>query len=316
MRIIRRYMFLFILIGIAVAAYLTYNTYGNWSFALQLRGKRIVAFGLVAIAVSFSTITLQTLTQNRYLTPGILGLDQLYVLIQTILFFFLGGIRMLSQETPFVFLFSILATGTLSSVIIQTFYKKANNQLFLLLMAGMISGTMFTSISSFLQVIMDPNEYDLLQGRLFASFSNVNSQHLLLAAGIILIGLIGLSLLIPELNVMVLGVRNAKSLGLSVSMIQKSCLFLLSLLSGTATALVGPSVFLGFVVATIAYQLFPTYKHGTLFVGSALLGFLLLVGGQFFVEQVFQWNTTINTVIQFLGGIFFLGKLVKERKGQ
>ncbi|WP_369671507.1 iron chelate uptake ABC transporter family permease subunit, partial [Enterococcus faecium] len=99
-----------------------------------------------------------------------------------ILFFFLGGIRMLSQETPFVFLFSILATGTLSSVIIQTFYKKANNQLFLLLMAGMISGTMFTSISSFLQVIMDPNEYDLLQGRLFASFSNVNSQHLLLAA--------------------------------------------------------------------------------------------------------------------------------------
>ena len=27
---------------------------------------------------------------------------------------------------------------------------------------------------------------------------------------------------------------------------------------------------LGFVVATIAYQLFPTYKHGTLFVGSAL----------------------------------------------
>ncbi len=42
---------------------------------------------------------------------------------------------MLSQETPFVFLFSILATGTLSSVIIQTFYKKANNQLFLLLMA-------------------------------------------------------------------------------------------------------------------------------------------------------------------------------------
>ena len=85
---------------------------------------------------------------------------------------------MLSQETPFVFLFSILATGTLSSVIIQTFYKKANNQLFLLLMAGMISGTMFTSISSFLQVIMDPNEYDLLQGRLFASFSNVNDSRI------------------------------------------------------------------------------------------------------------------------------------------
>jgi iron complex transport system permease protein len=316
MKFVRRYLVLILLIVLAVSAYLLYNTYGNWTFALQLRGKRVVAFGLVAIAASFSTITLQTLTQNRYLTPGILGLDQLYVLIQTLLFFFVGGIQMLSQETPLVFLFSILATGVLSSLIIQTFYRKANNQLFLLLMAGMISGTMFSSVSSFLQVIMDPNEYDLLQGRLFASFSNVNSQHLLLAAGIIFIGIIGLSLIIPELNIMVLGARNAKSLGVSVAVLQKSSLFLLSLLSGTATALVGPSVFLGFVIATIGYQLFPTYKHGTLFVTTALIGFFLLVGGQFMVEQVFQWNTTINTVIQFLGGIFFLGKLIKERKGQ
>ncbi len=37
-------------------------------------------------------------------------------------------------------------------------------------MSGMILGTLFGSVSTFLQVIMDPNEYDLLQGRLFASF--------------------------------------------------------------------------------------------------------------------------------------------------
>ncbi len=184
-------------------------------------------------------------------------------------------------------------------------------------MAGMISGTMFTSISSFLQVIMDPNEYDLLQGRLFASFSNVNSQHLLLAAGIIFNWADWIIAIDSRIECYGLGCSKCKKfrpIGFNdPEELSFSCCLLLS---GTATALVGPSVFLGFVVATIAYQLFPTYKHGTLFVGSALLGFLLLVGGQFFVEQVFQWNTTINTVIQFLGGIFFLGKLVKERKGQ
>ncbi|HAB97015.1 MAG TPA: iron ABC transporter permease, partial [Enterococcus sp.] len=40
----------------------------------------------------------------------------------------------------------------------------------------------------------------------------------------------------------------------------------------------------------------------------------LLVGGQFLVEQVFQWQTTIGTVIQLLGGIFFISKLLLERK--
>ncbi len=41
-------------------------------------------------------------------------------------------------------------------------------------MSGMILGTLFGSVSTFLQVIMDPNEYDLLQGRLFASFGKIS----------------------------------------------------------------------------------------------------------------------------------------------
>lgn len=155
----KKLFLLFFLILCAATAYLTYNTYGNWSFAFVLRGRRIFAFALVAIAISFSTITLQTVTSNRYLTPGILGLDQLYVLVQTLCFFFIGGIQMLSQETAAMFLFSVSLTAILGSLLIGFFYQKAVNGLFLLLMAGMVCGTMFSSLSTFLQVLMDPNEY-------------------------------------------------------------------------------------------------------------------------------------------------------------
>ena len=310
----KKLFLLFFLILCAATAYLTYNTYGNWSFAFALRGRRIFAFALVAIAISFSTITLQTVTSNRYLTPGNLGLDQLYVLVQTLCFFFIGGIQMLSQETAAMFLFSVSLTAILGSLLIGFFYQKAVNGLFLLLMAGMVCGTMFSSLSTFLQVLMDPNEYDLLQGRLFASFGNINTQHLLIAAVIILIGCSCLILLIPELNLLHLGSGQAKSLGVPVQWLHRGILFLIALLTGTATALVGPAVFLGFVVATITYQLFSTYRHGWLFAGGSLIGFLLLVGGQFLVEQVFQWQTTIGTVIQLLGGVFFISKLLLERK--
>ncbi|KAF1306004.1 iron chelate uptake ABC transporter family permease subunit [Enterococcus saccharolyticus] len=306
---------LLLLISIAIILlYLTYNTYGNWEFALKLRGKKILAFLFVSLATSVSTIAFQTITRNQFLTPGILGLDNLYILIQTLLFFFVGGVTMLSQESIWMFGANIAAMTVLSVLFISFFMDKVTGNLFLLLMVGMISGTLFSSISTFVQVLMDPNEYDLLQGRLFASFSNVNVQHLLVAAGIIFISVGILWYVSPELDIMHIGRDHAVNLGIAVNKLQTLCLFCIALLTGTATALVGPTIFLGFIVATISYRLFATYQHKKLFIGSFLLGIILLVGGQFLVEQVFQWNTTISIVIQFAGGIFFLGKILSERK--
>ena len=89
---------------------------------------------------------------------------------------------------------------------------------------------------------------------------------------------------------------------------------MIALRAGPASALVGPTVFVGFVVVTITYQVIPTFRHGLLFLGGTLIAFLLLVFRQFFVEQVFGWTITVNTVIQFLGGLFFISKLILERK--
>ncbi len=79
---------LFVLL--VIMSYLTINTYGNWQFAWALRSKKIVAFLLVALATSSATISFQTITQNQFLTPSVLGLDSLYVLVQTVLFFIVG----------------------------------------------------------------------------------------------------------------------------------------------------------------------------------------------------------------------------------
>lgn len=54
----------------------------------------------------------------------------------------------------------------------------------LILLICMTLGTFFRSLSTFLQVLMDPNEYDKLQSKLFASLQNVNQEVLYLAVGI------------------------------------------------------------------------------------------------------------------------------------
>ncbi|MHC5228615.1 iron chelate uptake ABC transporter family permease subunit [Enterococcus sp. LJL99] len=319
-KFVHSYIFKLLFLSVAVLAicflYLTYNTYGNWAFALELRGRKVIAFILVGIAATFSTISFQTMTQNHFLTPNILGLDSLYVFVQTLLFFFLGGQQLLGNETLGTFSLNVSLMVTISLLLAKFLLKKGNHDLFLLLMIGIILGTFFNSISTFLQVVMDPNEYDLLQGKLFASFGNVNSQYLLIA-GMLILGVSGyLWFKSYTLDVLHLGNEQAISLGINISRFQFILLLAISGLIGVSTALVGPVTFLGFIVANMSYQLMGTYSHRQLFIGGSLLAIFLLVFGQFMVEQIFQLNTTLSIVIEFFGGIYFVGKIISERKQQ
>ncbi|MFW7395155.1 iron chelate uptake ABC transporter family permease subunit, partial [Vagococcus fluvialis] len=302
------------LLGLVVMAmiflFLTYHTYGNWEFALKLRGKKLLAFVIVGLLTSFSTISFQTISQNHFLTPSILGFDSLYVLIQTILFFILGQSR---QGDPKLFVFNIVIMVILSVLLFSTLLKKEKQDLFLLLMIGMILGTLFRSISTFLQVLMDPNEYDKLQGKLFASFSNVDVSLLTVVIPVVIILMILFFKVSAKLDVLHLGIEQATNLGIDVQKFRKYVLFLISLSVAIATALIGPITFLGFIVANVTYQWMNTYKHTYLFISGALLSILFLVAGQFLVEQVFHMNTTLSVVIEFSGGLYFVWKLLKEK---
>lgn len=310
----RKILALALCAGLFLVLYLSYGTYGNWSFAFSLRGKKIVAFILVAILTTVSTISFQTLTQNKFLTPGILGIDQLYVTVQTLLFFLVGGVGVLAEKSIALFLLNIALMAGLSVLFITFFLGKSGKDLFTLLMVGMIASSLFGSISTFLQVLMDPNEYDLLQGRLFASFSNVLGNHLLISTGLLLLIVSFFWYFSPELDALRLGVDLAVNLGISVARLQKIMLFLIAAAIGVATALVGPTIFLGFIIATISYEVFPKANHRQLFVGASLIAIIFLIGGQFLLEQVFGLKTTISILIQFIGGLFFIAKLVIERK--
>lgn len=304
------------LLGLVVMAmiflFLTYHTYGNWEFALKLRGKKLLAFVIVGLLTSFSTISFQTISQNHFLTPSILGFDSLYVLIQTIPFFILGQSR---QGDPKLFVFNIVIMVILSVLLFSTLLKKEKQDLFLLLMIGMILGTLFRSISTFLQVLMDPNEYDKLQGKLFASFSNVDVSLLTVVIPVVIILMILFFKVSAKLDVLHLGIEQATNLGIDVQKFRKYVLFLISLSVAIATALIGPITFLGFIVANVTYQWMNTYKHTYLFISGALLSILFLVAGQFLVEQVFHMNTTLSVVIEFSGGLYFVWKLLKEKGG-
>ena len=66
-------------------------TWDNYEFFLSLRLPKLLSIVLAAVAISASSLVFQTITNNRILTPSILGFDSLYMLVQTVLLFVFGS---------------------------------------------------------------------------------------------------------------------------------------------------------------------------------------------------------------------------------
>src|SRR5699024_8822095 len=181
-------------------------------------------------------------------------------------------------------------------------FKGEDNNIYFLLLIGMILGTFFSSFTSFMQVLIDPNEFMVVQDRMFASINNVNTN------------LVYFLRFLKYLDVLSLGRDHAINLGVPYNKVVRQLLIIVAILISIATALIGPITFLGLIVVNIAYQFLNTYKHVYIILGSVFLSVIALLGGQFIVEKVFVFETTISVIINFIGGIYFIYLLLKENK--
>lgn len=283
-------------------------------YAMSQRLPKIIAILLTGGCVAFSSMVFQTITNNNILTPSVLGLDSLYILVQTMIVFFVGVDSIFISNKSSNFLLSVGIMVIASFILYKKLFEKSNNNIFFLLLVGMIFSTLFKSISTFMQVVIDPNEYSALQNSLYASFGNVNTE-ILLIAGIMIIAIIPFIYDdFKYLDVISLGKDHAINLGVDYDKIVKKMIVVVSILVSISTALVGPITFLGLLVVNVTKQLLNTYKHSLLISASILISVLTLISGQFLVERVFRFNTTLSVIINFIGGIYFIHLLLKESK--
>ena len=52
---------------------------------------RVGAMVVTGFAIAYSTVVFQTITQNRILTPSVMGLDSMYEVVQTLIYFLAGS---------------------------------------------------------------------------------------------------------------------------------------------------------------------------------------------------------------------------------
>ncbi|ELU6601636.1 enterochelin ABC transporter permease CeuC [Campylobacter coli] len=282
-------------------------------YALKNRFLQIAAIVIVAICIAISTVIFQTLCNNKILTPAIIGLDSLYMLLQSALVFSLGSANLSVYRNDINFLITLACMVVFS----LGFYKilfSSDKSIYLIMLLGLIFGTLFSTLSSFFEILIDPDEFMIIQGRMFASFDNVAFDVLALAYIVTLLSFIWIFRYMKFLDPLSLGKDLSINLGINYQKISKHLMIIIAILTSISTALVGPITFLGLLVVNITYELFKTAKHSILLLACILISILALLGGVFFVSRIFDYNTTISVIINFLGGIYFIYLVLKGNK--
>ena len=282
-----------------------FGTDGFWLVA-QRRAVSIAVMALVAISQAMATVSFQTVTNNRILTPSIMGFESLYTALHTGSVYVLGAAGVVALQGTGLFLLQVALMVAFALVLYGWLLSGRFGNMHVMLLMGIVIGGGLGSASAFMQRLLTPSEFDVLTARLFGNVSNANPDDLPVAAVLVLIAGTALWLRSRRLNVLGLGRSVSTSLGLKHRSEVMITLLLIAVLMAVSTALVGPMTFLGFLVATLAYQFVDTFDHRRLFPIAALIGFVILSGAYFIMRHLFYAQGAVSIIIELVGGTVFL----------
>jgi len=280
---------------------------------VKRRMVALTAMLIAAICQSLSTVAFQSSTNNRIITPSLLGFEALYGTIHTSTMFFFGAGAFISFTGTGAFLLQVAIMVVMCLILYGWLLSGKYGNLQLMLLVGVIIGTGLRSVSSFMRRLLAPSEFDVLQAKLFGSVSNANADYFPIAIPIVLIAAVLILVYSKKLNVLSLGKNASVTLGVRHQLGTVYTLVLVSVLMSISTALIGPLTFYGFLVATMAYLAAPTYDHRYIFPMALAIGFVVITGSYFFMYHVFRAQGVVSVIIEMFGGITFL--IVILRKG-
>ncbi len=286
---------------------------GFWRIA-ELRATSVTVMAIVAFCQAIATVSFQTATNNRIVTPSILGFEALYVAVQTSAVYFLGVAGVVALEGLPQFVLQVALMVGFALLLYGWLLSGRYANLPIMLLVGIVIGGGLGSISSFMQRLLTPSEFDVLTARLFGSVTNADVTYLPVAIPLCLVAGALLWARARRLNVLALGRDASTGLGLDHRAEILRVLVLVSVLMAVSTALVGPMTFLGFLVAMLAYQLSGTSDHRYVFPVAVLTGFVVLSGAYFVLHHVFYAQGVVSIIIELVGGTLFL--IVLLRKGR
>ena len=275
---------------------------------LEIRLPRILACVLIGASLAISGAAYQAMFVNPLVSPSILGVLSGAGFGAAVGMFFKFNEYLIQLSTfGFGFLAVAMALG------VSAMYSRSGSVIVLVL-GGVISGSLFTSLLSVLKYAADPNDtlpaitYFLMGSLGFASKSFIEISILPMCAGVLLLALSG-----KYLNALSLGEEEAKSLGVNTAQVKIFIILVATFVSALSVTIAGIIGWIGLIVPHIARFIFGADNRAVL-ASSAMIGAIFLLFCDSFSRLIFTFEIPIGIVTSLFGIPMFIIVLRRAKR--
>jgi iron complex transport system permease protein len=265
----------------------------------QIRFPRVITVLLCGAALSVSGAAYQSMFMNPLVSPGLLGVlaGAAFGASAGMLF---GKSFFVSQL--FAFVFGISAVSL--SVFLVRFFP--GNRLIMLIMGGVISSSLFTSLLSVIKYVADTrNELPAIVYWLMGGFSSVSLPAFYLGAPALLAGTVLLLMFSGYLNALSMGDEEAATLGINVEKIRLILIITTTLVCSITVAMGGMVGWVGLMIPHIARMLAGPDNRQMMPI-AAIIGGLYLLMVDNVCRLAFTSEIPIGIMTSLMGVPFFI----------
>ncbi len=276
----------------------------------NLRIPRILAAILIGFALSVSGAAYQGIFRNPLVSPDILGVSAGAG--------FGATVAILNSWGSMGIIVSAFVSGLLAvwlTYFIGNKIKDTGEITLILVLGGILVGTVFSSLVSLLKTVADPYEkLPAITYWLMGSLNSIKMSEVYLVLPFIFVSIIPLWLFRWQLNLLAFGDEEAKSLGVNTDRLRFVVIICATLLTASAVSISGMIGWVGLVIPHFARAITgPNYQR--LIPVSILIGGSFLLAVDTIARSLLSMEIPLGILTSLIGAPFFVYLLSRSRRG-
>lgn len=275
-----------------------------------IRFPRVAMAALVGAGLSVAGLIMQAIFGNPLAEPGVIGISSGAAVGASLSIVF--GLTMFGEWTTAALAFG---AGLIATFVVYAMSRAdGKTEVVTLVLTGIAVNAIAGAAIALLTFVGSTSSREQIVFWQLGSLAGSRWQQVLIIAPIIAIGLIAAYIAARRLDLLALGERNARHLGVNVEALRIIMILVVALLTGAAVAFAGIIAFVGLVIPHLMRMILGP-AHLPLVTASALGGALLLTLADLGARTIIpNADMPIGMLTALVGGPFFFWLLRRTRK--
>ncbi len=295
-------------LGFAIGAEPAHQHAENAVWTIRL--PRLVMALAVGTALAVAGVLMQAVFGNPLAEPGVVGVSSGAALGASAVIVF--GLSFMGEWTVALVAF----TGGLLATLVVYFFSRAGGrtEVVTLILTGVAINAFCGAGLAMLSFLGDTQAREQIVFWQLGSLNGSRWVQVAVVVPLVIIGVLLSVLLTRSLDLLALGEKQARHLGVNVELLRIAAIVLVALLVGAAVAFAGIIAFVGLVVPHLMRMIIGP-RHGPLLITSALGGALLLTVADLVARTAIRYaDLPLGMLTALVGGPFFFYLLARTRR--